>query len=65
MNRYRDFWYPSLLDRKIHSQWQTSGGKTLGQRLNARVLEIIKEYQPKLLAAEKKRGVQEILAQAS
>jgi hypothetical protein len=36
----------------------------LGQRLNARVKEIIKEHRPKRLDPGKKRRVQETLAQA-
>lgn len=64
LNHYRDFWYPGLLDRRIHSQWQSSGELTLGQRLNAKVLKIIKSHQPKPLDAEKKQKLQEILAEA-
>lgn len=62
-NRFRDFWYPSLLDRQRRPEWLAAGATTLGQRLNTRVKEIIAEHQPKPLAAEKKRKVQEILAQ--
>ncbi|NIV37851.1 MAG: hypothetical protein GWN58_53100, partial [Anaerolineae bacterium] len=40
LGRFRDFWYPGLLDRRIRSQWLESGATTLGQRLTARVLEI-------------------------
>jgi trimethylamine--corrinoid protein Co-methyltransferase len=64
LKRFRDFWYPSLLDRKIRPQWLEAGATTLGQRLNARVKEIIKEHQPKPLDLDKKQKVQEILAQA-
>jgi trimethylamine--corrinoid protein Co-methyltransferase len=65
LRRFRDFWFPSLLDRKRRPEWLAAGGTTLGQRLNARVKEIIKEHQPKRLQSDKKQKVQEILAQAS
>lgn len=59
---YREFWFPKLLDRKIRPQWLAAGSTTLGQRLNARVRKIIKDYQPEPLAPEKKLKVKEILA---
>ena len=64
LKRFRDFWYPSLLDRGRREQWVEAGGTTLGQRLNARVKEILKEHQPTPLDAGRKRQLQEILAQA-
>jgi trimethylamine--corrinoid protein Co-methyltransferase len=65
LDRFRDFWYPSLLDRRRRRPWLESGATTLGQRLTARVLEILKEHQTKPLDAEKKHKVQQILAQAA
>jgi len=64
LKHFRDFWFPGLLDRKRREQWLEAGATTLGQRLNARVKEITKEHQPKLLEPDKKQRVQEILAQA-
>jgi trimethylamine--corrinoid protein Co-methyltransferase len=63
--RFRDFWFPGLLDRSIRPQWLAAGGTTLGQRLNARVQEIIKEHHPSPLEADKKQKLQAILAQAA
>ena len=62
--RFRDFWFPTLLDRQIREQWLEDGAPTLGQRLNARVKEIVLEHHPKPLAAEKKVRIQAIVAQA-
>ena len=64
MNRFKDFWYPSLIDRGIRPTWLEEGATTLGQRLTSRVNEMLAEYQPKPLDKAKKRAVQEILAQA-
>lgn len=65
LKRFRDFWYPSLLDRGRREQWLAAGGATLGQRLNARAKEIVKEHRPKPLKAEIRQQLQEILAQAA
>jgi trimethylamine--corrinoid protein Co-methyltransferase len=65
LKRFHDFWFPALLDRKRRIQWLEAGAATLGQRLNARVKEIIKEHQPKPLEPDKKQQVREILAQAA
>jgi trimethylamine--corrinoid protein Co-methyltransferase len=64
LRRFRDFWYPGLLDRKRRPDWLAAGATTLGQRLNARVREIVEEHEPRPLAPNKKQKVQEILAQA-
>ena len=64
LNRFRDFWFPGLLDRRIRSQWLEKGATTLGQRLNQRVKDILKDHNPQPLPFEKQNGVQEILASA-
>jgi trimethylamine--corrinoid protein Co-methyltransferase len=63
-NRFRDFWYPELLSRHNRPEWLAEGGTTLGQRLNARVQDIIRDHQPKPLDPAKKQKLQEILEQA-
>jgi trimethylamine--corrinoid protein Co-methyltransferase len=64
LERFREFWYPSLLDRRRREQWLATGGTTLGERLSARVKEILQEHRPRQLAADRKQRLQEILAQA-
>lgn len=61
-SRFRDFWYPDLLSRDIRETWQSKGATTLGQRLNARVKEIVKEHRPDPLHAHVKSRIDEILA---
>jgi trimethylamine--corrinoid protein Co-methyltransferase len=60
---FRDFWYPNLLDRNNRPEWLAAGGTTLGERLNTRVLEIIREHEPEPLSPDKKQQIQEILNQ--
>lgn len=63
MNRFKDFWYPGLIDRSIRPTWLDEGATTLGERLNTRVKEILAEHEVEPLDPEKKRRVQEILAE--
>jgi len=62
VKRFRDYWFPSLLTRKTRDRWLEAGGTTLGQRLNARVKDILADHQPKPLGSERKKGIQEIVA---
>ena len=62
---FRDFWYPKHIDRSNRPEWLERGGTTLGQRLSARVNEIIKEHRPAPLRPAVKAQLQEIVAQAA
>jgi len=64
LKRFREYWFPSLLDRRLRQQWLDKGSLTLGQRLTAKVIKILDEYRPKQLEAGKSRKLREILAQA-
>ena len=64
LKRFREFWFPTLLDRRRRQQWLDKGGKTMGQRLNEKVLRILDEHRVKPLEAEKSRALREILARA-
>jgi len=65
LNRFRDFWYPGLLDRSIRSTWLNRGASSLGERLTVKVKDILKEHQPKSLEKEKAKKVRDILAKAA
>jgi trimethylamine---corrinoid protein Co-methyltransferase len=65
LNRFRDFWYPSLLDRSIRSIWLKKGATTLGNRLNAKVKEIIKDYRPEPLNGDLVEQINKILSRAA
>ena len=64
LKRFREFWFPGLLDRKIRSQWLDAGGTTLGQRLNTQVKDILTNHRPKPLTTDTKQKLQEILTKA-
>ena len=62
--RYRDLWYLSLLDRRRRTEWAAAGGLTMGEKLTARVKEIIAGHRPKLLAPDIEAQIHAILATA-
>ncbi len=64
LRRFRDFWFPTLLDRRMRPQWLEAGGTTLGQRLTAKVRDILRDHQPKPLAPEVKRQIWDIVSRA-
>jgi trimethylamine---corrinoid protein Co-methyltransferase len=64
LKRFREFWFPGLLDRRRRQVWLKKGGTTLGQRLNVKVLDILQNHRPKPLERDKRNRLQEILASA-
>ena len=64
LSRFRNFWYPQLIDRGIRSMWLKKGETTLGERLNARVKEIIQGHQTEPLDKQIKIQINEILSQS-
>jgi trimethylamine--corrinoid protein Co-methyltransferase len=65
LSRFRDFWYPSLLDRSRRQTWLQAGGTTLGKRLNQRVKDILATHQTSPLDPKAKQQIQHILEQAA
>jgi trimethylamine--corrinoid protein Co-methyltransferase len=60
--RFRDFWYPGLLDRSRRERWLARGSRTLGERLEARVQEILDDHRPEPLEAAKRQALQAVLS---
>ncbi|MFN2290598.1 MAG: trimethylamine methyltransferase family protein [Anaerolineae bacterium] len=65
LSRFRDFWYPDLLDRSRRETWLEGGATTLGQRLSTRVRQIIGEHRPAPLDAAIKQRLQEIVFESA
>lgn len=65
LHRYRDFWYPSMMDRRIRWQWLDDGGTTLADRLKDKTSRIINEHDPTPLPAGIKNKIQDIVSEAS
>ncbi|MGB9594055.1 MAG: trimethylamine methyltransferase family protein, partial [Anaerolineae bacterium] len=64
LKRFREFWFPSLLDRRTRPQWLEAGATTLGQRLTAKVRDILRDHRPKPLPPDVKQRVWEIVSSA-
>jgi trimethylamine--corrinoid protein Co-methyltransferase len=64
LKHFREFWNPKLLDRKTRPTWLNKGGTSLGQRLNAKVLKILAEHQPRPVTPEVSQKLRQILATA-
>ncbi len=62
--RYKEFWYPGLFSREIRESWVEDGELTLGERLNSRVREIVKEHKPDPLDPGAKEQIADILQRA-
>ena len=69
----REFWFPRLMDRRNHGDWVEAGGKTLGDRANDKVKNILAthlrspeglrgEFTVPPLSKEVQEKIKEILA---
>ncbi len=46
-NFKKEMYAPELIDRNVYANWEKSGSKSLETRVNDKVLDIIKSYNPK------------------
>ena len=58
------FWFPTLMDRQQRRSWETSGGKTMAQRVRAQVVDILEHHEPMPIPPEVEARLKEIVAQA-
>jgi len=65
MGRYRERWYPALLDRLGHAAWAGRGGATLGERAAARVDSLLAAHEPPPLPEPVSKAIADILARAA
>lgn len=57
-------WYPKLFERKVYENWEKEGRKTLTQRANERVIDILESHQPEPLPDDVQRKIKKIIEQA-
>ena len=50
LKHFREVWYPRYLDRRNFDSWAAAGGKTMGQRLDEKVSDILAKHVPVALA---------------
>jgi trimethylamine--corrinoid protein Co-methyltransferase len=46
LKHFRQNWVPKLLDRSTRGEWEAGGQLTLKDRAQAKVREILEQYQP-------------------
>jgi trimethylamine--corrinoid protein Co-methyltransferase len=57
-----EFWFPKLMDRRNHGDWVEAGEKTLGDRVNDRLKNILATHTAPPLSEEVEEAIKEILA---
>jgi len=61
MAHFREHWYPDLIERGDHAQWQAKGSKSLGERAAEKVDEILAVHRPTPLPEAAARKVADIV----
>lgn len=59
-----EFFYPKLCDRRNYEEWEMMGKQTMGDRVVARVHDILATHQPSPIKPETERVIREVLESA-
>lgn len=60
----KETWYPTLFERKIYEKWEAEGRKTLHQRANERVIDILESHKPEPLPKDVQSKITKIIERA-
>ena len=60
----KETWYPRLFTRKIYENWVADGSKTLFQRSNERVIDILENHEPDPLPKDVQQKMKDIIQRA-
>jgi len=60
-----EMWFPTLMDRQMRRGWEASGKKTMGERVRAKVKDILEHHQPLSIPAEVEARLGEIVTEAN
>lgn len=60
----REFWFPRLLDRSRWEEWKADGARSMGERVQIYLEDILRNYRSMPLAPEVQDQIQAILANA-
>jgi trimethylamine--corrinoid protein Co-methyltransferase len=63
-NFKREFWFPTLIDRRQRGGWEADGGKTMAERVRAKVLDILERHEPLPIPVKVEARLKDIVAQA-
>ena len=57
-------WYPRLFTRQVYEKWEADGSKTLFDKANEKVIDILENYEPEPLPKEVQQKMKDIIANA-
>jgi trimethylamine--corrinoid protein Co-methyltransferase len=57
-------WYPDLFKRTIYENWVSDGKKTLTQRTNDKLINILEQYEPEPLPQDVQQKIRAIVERA-
>lgn len=61
MEHFREFWEPTLFNRKRVEDWVAAGSKRLGERLREKTVAILDEHEPEPLSEDARQEIESIL----
>jgi len=64
MDRFRDVFYPELIDRQNYDKWKDAGAKSLEERVLEKTREIVKTHKPEELPDEVKEDINNLVENA-
>ncbi len=64
LQHFREVWYPRFLDRRNYDSWVANGKKTMADRLNEKVAEMLETHAPPALPPETSARVRQIVMDA-
>jgi trimethylamine--corrinoid protein Co-methyltransferase len=59
-----EIWFPALMDRQMRGAWHASGGKTMADRVRAKVVDILEHHEPLAIPPQREAALREIIAEA-
>jgi trimethylamine--corrinoid protein Co-methyltransferase len=63
-DHFRDSWEPDLTDRRTYEDWQSRGGKNMGQLAKEKIKKILDSHEPEALSADVEVVIESILDRA-
>lgn len=60
----KETWYPDLFERTFYDNWKKEGSKTLFERANEKVIDILDNYEPEPLPEDVSKQLDEIVKRA-
>jgi trimethylamine--corrinoid protein Co-methyltransferase len=63
MDNFREVaWHPTLMDRDVPDTWMDKGSKTMEERLEEKVREILDEHEPEPISEEAEEKIDAVIS---